>query len=366
MKSVILEYIHNHPETWENDMANKYIKVKEDWGYHIFNYEVGCDFSDPVVQEARGIILDLAHNKVVCWPFRKFGNWQESYADKIDWKSARVQEKVDGSLTKLWFDYAQNAWVWSTNGTINAADATASGVKNFLELIKSAVNYKDIDFSKLNKDWTYMFELVSPYNQIVIKYPVTKLYHIGTRSNSTGQELVTYVGVEQPCEYPLSTFDECKKAAEALNTSGTKHEGFVVVDGNWNRIKVKTPEYVAEHHLRNNQVFSKADAVAAIMAGEGSKEYQFALGVPSAKKVLKYYDYQLACVELEIEDAMSFARNLYEELNHDRKGVAISIKDKSYASFCFKALGNEKSANELVMQTPIKAVMKMLPDMPKD
>lgn len=366
MKSVILEYIHNHPETWENDMANKYIKVKEDWGYHIFNYEVGCDFSDPVVQEARGIILDLAHNKVVCWPFRKFGNWQESYADKIDWKSARVQEKIDGSLIKLWFDYAQNVWVWSTNGTINAEDATASGVKNFLELIKSAVNYKDIDFSKLNKDWTYMFELVSPYNQIVIKYPVTKLYHIGTRSNSTGQELVTYVGIEQPCEYPLSTFDECKAAAEALNTSGTKHEGFVVVDGNWNRIKVKTPEYVAEHHLRNNQVFSKADAVAAIMAGGGSKEYQFALGVPSAKKVLKFYEYQLACVELEIEDAMSFARNLYEELNHDRKGVAISIKDKPYASFCFKALGNEKSANELVMQTPVKAVMKMLPDMPKD
>lgn len=80
------------------------IGIKEESPYAIFNYAIGCDFSNPIVQEARGIIIDLENLDVVCWPFRKFGNYNESYADKIDWSTARVQEKIDGSIIKLWWD----------------------------------------------------------------------------------------------------------------------------------------------------------------------------------------------------------------------------------------------------------------------
>lgn len=80
------------------------VNIREEYPFVIFNYGIECDFSNPIVQEARGIIIDLENLDVVCWPFRKFGNYNESYADNIDWPTARVQEKIDGSIVKLWWN----------------------------------------------------------------------------------------------------------------------------------------------------------------------------------------------------------------------------------------------------------------------
>lgn len=81
--------------------------------------------------------------------------------------------------------------------------------KTFGELIRTAVNYKDLDFNNLNKNFTYMFELVSPYTKIVIPYSETKLYHLATRDNTTFEELETDIGVEKPKSYDISTIDDC-------------------------------------------------------------------------------------------------------------------------------------------------------------
>lgn len=77
-------FISEH-ENWRDILKDEYkITVKEEYPFAIFNYGIDCDFSNPIVQESRGIILDLDNLEVVCWPFRKFGNYNESYADKID------------------------------------------------------------------------------------------------------------------------------------------------------------------------------------------------------------------------------------------------------------------------------------------
>ena len=69
-------------------LEEKCIRVKFANNLAIFNYDISADFSDPVVQESRGIIIDTDSLEVVCWPFRKFGNYGESYADSIDWSTA--------------------------------------------------------------------------------------------------------------------------------------------------------------------------------------------------------------------------------------------------------------------------------------
>lgn len=181
--SYLCRYISSHPN-WENELVEQHhLKIKIQGNYAIFNYDHDSDFSNPIVQEARGIILNIEKQEVVCWPFRKFGNYYESYADKIDWATARVQEKVDGSIVKLWYDFEVNAWNFSTNGMIYASEAkigenaqwdskknfqsnsqqnsqlsaNQSLQSNFLSLLHSAVNYKDICFESLNKDHTYIF-----------------------------------------------------------------------------------------------------------------------------------------------------------------------------------------------------------------
>lgn len=232
------------------------IFIRRDGNYALFKYSYECDFSDPIVQEARGIILDVEKLEVACWPFRKFGNYNESYADKIDWATACVQEKVDGSIVKLWFDERKKDWEFSTNGMIRAGEASVGEEEkeNFLDLIRSAVNYGKIPFESLDHEKTYLFELVSPKTRIVVPYNETMLYHIGTKNRLTGRETEEELGIRKPKKYPLHSLEECIRAAAALNStreeSGeVEQEGVVVVDSRWNRVKIKPPDYLAAHYI---------------------------------------------------------------------------------------------------------------------
>ena len=84
--SVLCNFIIENPTNWRELIEGKNIHIEDEDGYTIFNYNmIDCDFSDPVVQESRGIILDVSDEKnptVVCWPFRKFMNLLCNIANK--------------------------------------------------------------------------------------------------------------------------------------------------------------------------------------------------------------------------------------------------------------------------------------------
>ena len=326
--------------------SGAYIKDDKIIGESIPHKVFSCDFSIPMVQEARGIILNTKTKDVVCWPFRKFGNYQESYVDKIDWNTARVQDKEDGSITKLWYDKNKKDWTWSTNGIIYASEAENNRGFSFLDMIKETVNYKDINFSKLNKDNTYIFELTSPDNQIVTKYNESKLFHLGTRNNLTGQELIENIGIEKPKEYKISSLEECIKAVEALNPKGAskvEREGFVVVDGNWNRIKVKSPEYILLHHLISNEnhITSRKEMILLLLDNEFNLDLEELKDKSDViKESMEYYQEQIIKVFEETEKTMLYARALYEEYDGDLKAVAKELKGKPYSNAGFQAIKN--------------------------
>lgn len=73
-----------------------------------------------VVQECRGIILDSSQNwEVISWPYLKFFNYGEKYCHTIDWPSARVFEKLDGSLATLY--WYKSEWHVSSSGVPDAS-----------------------------------------------------------------------------------------------------------------------------------------------------------------------------------------------------------------------------------------------------
>jgi len=261
----LLDFIHRNTD-WEEQLSNApyHINIKRSDGFILLSYGMDSDFCIDVVRECRGIILDETDNyRPVCVPFFKFGNYGESYADNIDWNTARVQEKIDGSLIKIW--HYKGIWHVSTNNTIDAENAmTNSGEDTFLNIFNQAWALTGKQFSELNPNYTYMFELVSPQTRVVVPYTETKLYHTGTRDNNTLQELITDIGIEKPKEYNLSTIEACVEAAEKLDKY---HEGFVVVDSRWRRIKVKSPVYVAIHHWLNN-IVSEKRIIELILSGE--------------------------------------------------------------------------------------------------
>ena len=273
------DFILSH-NNWEELLTTEpyHLKISRDGGYIMFKYnQLFSDFSIPLVREARGIIFRENDWECVSFPFVKFGNWGEGYCPEINWKTASVQQKVDGSLIKFWYD---NGWHISTNGTIDAFKAELNNVKyqNFGQLTLAAIRRIFPDehefFNILNPYCTYMFELVSPYNRVVIPYQAIKLYFLGVRSMDTGMEYMPEeYDISQyfqiPKRYMLSTLEDIQKAAHALPWD---QEGYVVCDANFNRVKIKSPSYVKAHYARNNNVITEERLVQVILDGE-QKEF---------------------------------------------------------------------------------------------
>ena len=275
--------------------------------------------------------------------------------DEIDWSSARVQEKIDGSIMKLYF--WRGEWRWATNSTISAQNCRiSSSNKTFYDLITSAVNYSAIDYDKLNKQYTYIFELISPENRIVIEYPSTKLYHLGTRDNVTGEEYDIDIGVEKPKTYPITTFEECLEAVTKLNVSldDITHEGFVVVDKNYHRIKVKTFEYFDVHHKINNHILTQKRCLDYIL-NEPETVATLKATFPEYAHMFMYYEYKLVELKNVLRASIIKVQAIQEEFAYDRKAVWMAIKDNPYLVF---ALGFAKIPIEELDMDEIISKMK--------
>lgn len=281
----IVEFIRGNPR-WRDVLCEKpyCISVSRDtvFGRRLmllkYDQERGPDFSIDIVRECRGLILDEDTLEPVCVPFFKFGNLNESYCPEIDWSSCHVTEKIDGSLCKI-VNLDGNLLV-STNGTIDAFKSSIPKQfkckhTSFGDLIFSAIDSvgRERLLKEIKPGFTYMFELTSPFNKIVVKWDETRIRFLGMRNNETleetsfeGHPLSEMFGC--PKVFPLKTVDECVKAAKEM---GTSEEGFVVVDKDFNRIKIKSPTYVELHHLHNNGCLSFSRAVEIVRNNEVSE-----------------------------------------------------------------------------------------------
>lgn len=377
--SYICRFIKDHPDDWESLVKQKEIMVKREGNYALFRYFVDADFSDPVVQEARGIIIDLGDLEVVCWPFRKFGNFDESYADKIDWESAVVQEKIDGSIMKLWFDERADRWRLSSNGMIDASEALTKasfGIKqiSFKDLFVSALSNAGIDTEEKRKQWgkllnkenTYIFELVSPYNRIFIRYDTNAIYHIGTRNNRTGQESVENIGIMHPKSFPLHSLQDCISAVKNLNhgcdADKIRQEGFVVVDKDFHRVKIKTPEYLLQHRMMTSENIPKKDIITLLLSDNITVE-GLCKASPDNAHVIKYYDYRLEELIHDAKALCLLADALKDEYGNDRKAIAGYLKEQKLSSVAFRHLDTKDTAEEIIRKyARISTLCSMIPD----
>lgn len=362
MGSRILYFIKNNPDSWEQELNNRFIRTSHNGNLVCFKYGIEADFSDPLVCEARGIIIDVAHQMVVCRPFDKFFNVQEQYASDIDWNTARVLEKIDGSLIKLyWYN---GKWVFATSSTCDAGEASVAGYKDitYQDVIMLADNYGKISFDDLDKGYTYLFELVSPMTQVVIKYDKTTLFYLAARDNTTGEEIdFKLENFRKPRSFSLKTIDECLKAVMKLNTeseTGLTDEGFVVVDGEHNRIKIKSPAYVAMHRAVANKVFT-AKRMAELFL-QGADLAKLAKDFPNEACVIKYYDWQFEEVRHKVMEMAGYARALYEEYDHDRRAVANEIKKSPYAWAGFTAIDSDKTPEDLIKMLNVSKMEKLI------
>lgn len=213
--------------------------------------QIASPMSEPLVRECRGIVLDEANGwAVVARAFDKFFNHGEGHAAPIDWATARVQEKVDGSLCML-YHYA-GEWHVATTGTPDASGPVNLSGHTFADLFWKTFGAMGLPLPEA--DAVLVFELTSPFNRVVVRHENPGLTLLAARSRATGwAELPVRHFADS---YPVVREHGLSSLADVLDTFRTldplQQEGYVIVDAAFNRVKVKHPGYVAIHHMKGN------------------------------------------------------------------------------------------------------------------
>jgi|GEM_PF-584431 len=226
------------------DFPDKSITCKRKGNMYLYNYN---DFGDvprdhPVLVKCRGLVVN-EDGKILNYPFERFFNEFEKEAIKIQWESAHVQEKLDGSLICVFWNGKD--WEVTTRGSFydDTLDKSMRFDKWFKEIFDK--------FEELSKEYCYMFELCTKKNRIVTKYEEEFVALLGVRSLKTHKELLPYsvgdiaskLGVEAPVTYPVNSM-RINEIKERLSERADDFEGFVVVDLLGNRIKIKSDRYM--------------------------------------------------------------------------------------------------------------------------
>ena len=222
--------------------------------------QIHSPMGEKICQECRGLILNERDNwNIVAQGYLKFFNYGEGLAAPIDWLTARYQEKVDGSLCNLyWYG---NRWNVATTGTPDAFGEVGQSGRTFSELFWETLGGDPFTPSLTSQKYNYLFELTGPLNRVVIPHATAGLTLLGGRNVATGNEVRSEdliwkfnVGehtnlVRLVKEFPLQSIDDVMKTFSTM--SPLSQEGYVVVDANFNRVKVKHPGYVAMHHAKD-------------------------------------------------------------------------------------------------------------------
>lgn len=265
--------------------------------------QIASPFAEPLVRECRGLILDESADWTpVSRAFDKFFNHGEVLAASIDWRTARVQEKVDGSLCVLYC--YRHVWHVATSGTPDGGGQIGASELTFADLFWRTLDElaspwgKAADLLPADESRVFMFELTSPLNRVVVPHQRASLTLLAVRDMETMQE-------EHPegwsdlfpvvREFSLQSMADVLATFEHLDP--LRQEGYVVVDGGFNRVKVKHPGYVAIHHIRGENGPTPRRMLEIVRSGEGA---ELLAHFPEWRPQYEEADSRLRALETEI------------------------------------------------------------------
>jgi len=131
-------------------------------------------------------------------------------------------------------------------------------------------------FEPYNKDFTFIFEGVSPENRVVTPYKNYSVYLLGVRNTQTGEFLadnsISHMNGfwRSPMTFSFTSWEEVIQNSKDLPAM---EEGYVCYhyESNW-RIKVKNPSYLAIAHLRGEGQISTKRIVRLVFE-QDQEEY---------------------------------------------------------------------------------------------
>lgn len=94
LETISLLKKHKNDEYLTKTLHLKAVKHKKYLNLVQYSYShSGCDMSNGIVQECRGIIIDNKNWEVVAFPYAKFFNYGDPMADEINWRYIKMAGK---------------------------------------------------------------------------------------------------------------------------------------------------------------------------------------------------------------------------------------------------------------------------------
>lgn len=335
----VLNFIKEYGIDALTDQFGVSVKRYEE-GLIVLNYDQIESPKNEVTNECRGLILDSDFN-VVSRSFDRFFNLGENFAT-FDPNKAVAYEKVDGSLIKIY--NWQGCWYVSTRGTAFAESKVNGWDITFKDMVFKALQvqtedeFQDKCNTWLNFTSTYICEITGVENRVVTRYNGHTLWLLAERDNQTGEyfEVPLVVcenfGFELPSIFKFNSIESCVETAKRLPDL---QEGYVIYEDGVPVCKVKSPAYVAVHHIRGEGLTPKR--IAQLVVINEQEEY------------LTYFeedrDYFAPYIEA-LGAALHNALEVYHEACEieDQKEFALKVKDYPFAFLLFQAR-KEKELN---------------------
>ena len=315
---LVIEYLKTHTFQQLEDEHGVCARPNATGDKFALNYDqILVKNGDPVAEQCRGLIVRpheyefmdfmdaftargwkgtrVGECDLLAWPMNRFYNHGDASGAVIDWSDPelRVYEKLDGTCMIVYWDPLHERWHAGTR-SVPEADLPIRvghmeiGDMTFSELFFKALRatreaaegkplaWEPTDYDKvvhLNKELTYVFELTTPYNRIVVKYDEPRVTLLAARHTASGREVsiesLRLQHVNRPKTWELrsaAALDAFVNAADPALLEGAV--ACVAKGDHFSRLKVKNKAWVLSSKAKDLVTVSRRSALLAIIKGE--------------------------------------------------------------------------------------------------
>lgn len=301
----------------------------EDLDLTIYNYTQEVQFHkmwNSNTLQCRGLIMN-SESEIVARPFKKFFNWEELNIFKPSGKIS-IYEKLDGSL--IIRSFYQGKWITSSRGSFYSEQSILAE-----EIFKKYENNISNFLDYFDSEYTYCFELIGPSNIIVNQYENDDLIFLGSIHTKNANEILPQnhklKEIFRIPEY-FGTFDFKIDLIDEFRKHRDNFEGYVFVDENFYRFKLKLEEYVRLHRIITGfntrsiwEILSTRQNIEDILVKVPEEFYNWVYSI--AEELMICY------INIMSESFKKYI-TAYEK-SYDKKSFALLVKDEQYSGIIF-------------------------------
>lgn len=309
MDPLVKEYLKSHTFQQLEDDHGVCARLSSDGTKVSLNYDqLLVKDGDRLAEQCRGMVIrptewpriastgegwkdqTVGDVSVLGWPMDRFYNLGDTNGADVDWSDPRlrVNEKLDGTMMVLYWDPLHIKWCAATRSVPDAdlpihKDHMEIGDMTFADLfwkanyetwlaaihpiVQSFENFRTDCEASYDRRLTYVFELTSQWNRVVVKYDVPRVTLLAIRNTDTGRELdpLTNGQAYMPVPQSWSLRDPDALVAFLDGADPAKLEGAVVIDGRFRRTKVKNKAWVLSSKAKDLVTVSRRSALEAII-----------------------------------------------------------------------------------------------------